>query len=179
MFEQESLQNESMEKYIWNQPLEHPKMVSTKWENTSPFFGQNPARHKMMVYEGHVPTHFMPEISRGIADDTPAPYTRENWQIWARKNCYQSIYWYLSVSTHSTFFTGFWEMLIDLVYEVPVRLRLVFHLPFHQLWITWWQWLLTMTRHILQMEKNPANTERMYKTYSATQHKFYTFTYQP
>ena len=65
MFEQESLQNESMEKYIWNQPLEHPKMVSTKWENTTPIFGQNPARHKMMVYAGHVPTHFMPEISRG------------------------------------------------------------------------------------------------------------------
>ena len=54
------------EKYIWNQPLEHPKMVSTKWENTSTFFGQNPARHKMMVYAGHVPTHFMPEISRGM-----------------------------------------------------------------------------------------------------------------
>ena len=70
MFEQESLQNESMEKYIWNQPLEHPKMVSTKWENTSPFFGQNPARHKMMVYAGHVPTHFMPEISRGIFKST-------------------------------------------------------------------------------------------------------------
>ena len=66
MFEQESLQNESMEKYIWNQPLEHPKMVSTKWENTTPFFRTNPARHKMMVYAGHVPTHFMPEISRGI-----------------------------------------------------------------------------------------------------------------
>ena len=66
MFEQESLQNESMEKYIWNQPLEHPKMVSTKWENTSQFFGPNPARHKMMVYAGHVPTHFMPEISRGM-----------------------------------------------------------------------------------------------------------------
>ena len=66
MFEQESLQNESMEKYIWNQPLEHPKMVSTKWENTTPFFRTNPAQHKMMVYAGHVPTHFMPEISRGI-----------------------------------------------------------------------------------------------------------------
>ena len=66
MFEQESLQNESMEKYIWNQPLEHPKMVSTKWESTTPFFRTNPARHKMMVYAGHVPTHFMPEISRGI-----------------------------------------------------------------------------------------------------------------
>ncbi len=66
MFEQESLQNESMEKYMWNQPLEHPKMVCTKWENTSPFFGQNPARHKMMVYAGHVPTHFVLEISRGI-----------------------------------------------------------------------------------------------------------------
>ena len=41
-------------------------MVSTKWENTTPCFRTNPARHKMMVYAGHVPTHFMPEISRGI-----------------------------------------------------------------------------------------------------------------
>ena len=55
--------------YIWNQPLEHPKMVSTKWENTSPFFGQNPARHKMMVYAGHVPTHFVLEIWRGIINN--------------------------------------------------------------------------------------------------------------
>ena len=66
MFEQESLQNESMEKYIWNHPLEHPKVVSTKWEIPSPFFGQNPARHRMMVYAGHVPTHFVLEISRGM-----------------------------------------------------------------------------------------------------------------
>ena len=32
----------------------------------TPFFRTNPARHKMMVYAGHVPTHFMPEISRGM-----------------------------------------------------------------------------------------------------------------
>ena len=50
-------------------------MVSTKWENTTPFFGQNPARHKMMVYAGHVPTHFMPEISRGIKNDILRLYT--------------------------------------------------------------------------------------------------------
>ena len=78
MFEQESLLNESMEKYIWNQPLEHPKMVSTKWENTTPFFRTNPARHKMMVYAGHVPTHFMPEISRGITNMTPTTASPQN-----------------------------------------------------------------------------------------------------
>ena len=29
-------------------------------------FGQNPARNRMMVYAGHVPSHFVLEISRGI-----------------------------------------------------------------------------------------------------------------
>ena len=65
-FEQESLQNESMEKWVYNQTLHYTRIASTKWLNPSPFFGQNPARHRMMVYAGHVPSHFVPEISRGI-----------------------------------------------------------------------------------------------------------------
>ena len=65
-FEQESLQNESMEKWVYNQTLHYTRIASTKWLKPSPFFGQNPARHRMMVYAGHVPSHFVPEISRGI-----------------------------------------------------------------------------------------------------------------
>ena len=99
MFEQESLQNESMEKYIWNQPLEHPKMVSTKWENTTPFFRTNPARHKMMVYAGHVPTHFMPEISRGILFPNgltgvpSAQQTTRNHGVLKEIDSFQAMFW--------------------------------------------------------------------------------------
>ena len=92
MFEQESLQNESMEKYIWNQPLEHPKMVSTKWENTTPFFRTNPARHKMMVYAGHVPTHFMPEISRGMQPSNWIPFPQgSRWKFKKYLSCHHPV----------------------------------------------------------------------------------------
>ena len=56
---------------LWKNIYEISPSSIQKWslqnERTQAhFFGQNPARHKMMVYAGHVPTHFMPEISRGM-----------------------------------------------------------------------------------------------------------------
>ena len=41
-------------------------MVSTKWRNPRPFFGQNPCRHGMMVYAKLELSHSVPEISRMI-----------------------------------------------------------------------------------------------------------------
>ena len=38
------------ESTIDNQTLHYTRIASTKWLNPSPFFGQNPARHRMMVY---------------------------------------------------------------------------------------------------------------------------------